>query len=169
MHSEVGWKLKEQLGLEGGGQWCTVWPAASQQCCAVIFKILMNDLDNGTKCSLSKFTDDRKWGEMTDAPNGCAAVNTDLVSWRNGQRPISWCSIRGNAESCPCRHPWQQYLLVGCLLEASLQRRHRGPVQRSWWPWASEVWLWHRRPMATRAALDGDLPAGKGGDPSPQR
>lgn len=56
---------------------------------AVIFKILMNDLDNGTECSLSMFTDGRKWREVTDAMNSCAAVNTNLVSWRNEQRAVS--------------------------------------------------------------------------------
>lgn len=39
---------------------------------------VINDLDVGTKCYLSKFTDNKYLGRVADIPGGCADIQRDL-------------------------------------------------------------------------------------------
>lgn len=54
------------------------------QCC---FNIFMSDVDDGTKCALSKSVEHVKLGGMVDPPHDCIAIERDvdkLEKWANG-------------------------------------------------------------------------------------
>jgi len=94
----------------------------------VLFNFFINDLDEELECTLSKFADHTKLGEVVDTPEGCAAIQQDL------DRLESWAErnlMRFNKGKCRVLHlgrnkAMHQYRLGVDLLKSSSVERHLG-------------------------------------------
>jgi len=55
----------------------------------ILFNLFINDLDDGTECTISKFADDIADEECMIYPDGCAAIHKVLTGLRNVLTGIS--------------------------------------------------------------------------------
>ncbi|PKU35171.1 rna-directed dna polymerase from mobile element jockey-like [Limosa lapponica baueri] len=94
----------------------------------VLFNILINDPDEGTERTLSKFVDDTKLGGVADTPEGSAAIQQDLdrlecLADRN--------LMKFNKSKCGVLHPRENnpiylYRSGADLLDRSSVEKHLG-------------------------------------------
>jgi len=97
----------------------------------VLFNILVDDMDSGTECTLSKFSNDTKLCGVADTPEGRDAIQRDL------DRLERWACVnhvKFNKAKCKVLHmgrgnPKHKHRLGGGWLESTLRRRTWG----YWW------------------------------------
>jgi len=96
----------------------------------ILFSIFVNDLDNETECTLSKFADNTKLGGVTDTPDGHAAIQKEL------DRVGNWANrslMKFNKEKCQVlylgqNNPRPQGEMGLTSWKAALQKK-------AWWSW----------------------------------
>lgn len=55
----------------------------------ILLDLFVNDLDNGTDSTISKFAGDINLGGLADIPDACSAIQRDLDKLEVGQRRMS--------------------------------------------------------------------------------
>ncbi|GAB0208757.1 mitochondrial enolase superfamily member 1 [Grus japonensis] len=96
----------------------------------VLFNIFINDLVEGTECTLSKFADDRKLGGVADTPEGCAAIQRDLDKIENWVKRNQMKFNKGKHRVLHLgkNNPMHQYRLGVDLLGSSSAEKDLGAL-----------------------------------------
>ncbi|PKU28237.1 rna-directed dna polymerase from mobile element jockey-like [Limosa lapponica baueri] len=94
----------------------------------VLFNILINELDEGMECRLSKFADDTKLGGVADTPEGCATIERDLdrLESRAERNLMKFIEGKCRALHLGRNNPLHQYRLGADLLESSSEEKDLG-------------------------------------------
>ena len=120
----------------------------------VLFSTFIKDLDSGAERTFSMFSGDAELGEVTNTPEGCAAILRDLdklgeMGWQEPhelQQEVESPADGEEQSHAPAR-------AGGTQMGAALQKRAWVSWWTPSWTWASNVPLPVRRPRVFWAAL----------------
>jgi len=99
----------------------------------VLFNIFINDLDEGVESTLSKFTDDKKLGELADTLAGCVTIQQDLnrlESWA-GRNLMRFNKVKCRVLRLGRNNRIRQYRLGDDLLQMSSVEKEMGVLVAS--------------------------------------
>lgn len=94
----------------------------------VLFKIFMNDLDEGIDYTLSKFADYSKLRRLADTPEGCTAIQQDLDRLKSWLERYIMMFHKGKCRVLHLRRDncTHQYKLGADLLERNTAEKDLG-------------------------------------------
>lgn len=153
--TKSSWKSAAGLGLIRG---------------LIPFNIFVNDLHDGTECTLSKLAYGTRQGRVADTAESCAAIQNDLdrlEKWadRNIIKFNKGKLNRENSKSCAWRGTTQDTSTCCAPPRGNAAWQKRAWVS-SWWPtwtWSSNVPLFQSRQMSglhqTEQVKGDDLPS----------